>query len=162
MDLHLRTCCQVCDIMKWKAGKLKNACHSYPYLDFLCMGNLTILYYLFNPLDFNLSLAWNYIVHNPQIIKPFSVTILFFAWCLKVRASAVFVPELADLTREEDKYRYSYSIRLSLLPEGCMLDGTYFSSCQLHSRHWIIRCKDLVVSDVHGEAVIGKVGFAFL
>lgn len=56
-------------------------------------------------------------------------------------------------------YYYSYSIRISLLPEGCLLDGTYYSSCQLCSRHWIIRSRDIIVSDVGGEAVIGKVLF---
>lgn len=80
--------------------------------------------------------------------------------CHQVRASAVFVPEMSALNEEEEKYYYSYSIRLSLLPEGCMLDGTYYSSCQLYSRHWIIRSKDAVVSDISAEAVIGKVWFA--
>ena len=74
----------------------------------------------------------------------------------------MLVPEESDLNREEEKcYYYAYSVRMSLLPEGCMLDGVHFPSCQLQSRHWMIRCKDIVVPDVHGEAVIGKVGFAF-
>jgi uncharacterized protein affecting Mg2+/Co2+ transport len=51
---------------------------------------------------------------------------------------------------------YSYSIRMSV-PEACMLGGVYYPSCQLQSRHWIIRCGDTVVSDVRGEGVIGKV-----
>ncbi|EHA8589922.1 F-box protein SKIP16 [Cocos nucifera] len=81
---------------------------------------------------------------------------------VQVRASAVFVPEESDLNGEEEKYYYySYSIRMSLLPEGCMLGGMYFSSCQLQSRHWIIHSKDVVVSDVHGEAVIGKFPLLF-
>ncbi|ONK77279.1 uncharacterized protein A4U43_C02F4910 [Asparagus officinalis] len=75
---------------------------------------------------------------------------------VQVRASAVFVPEMSDLNGGEEKYYYSYSVRLSLLPDGCILDGTYYSSCQLYSRHWIIRSKDVVVSDVSGEAVIGE------
>lgn len=75
---------------------------------------------------------------------------------VQVRASAVFVPELSDSSGGGAKYYYTYSIRLSLLPEGCMLDGMYYSSCQLYSRHWVIRAKDVVVSDVRGEAVIGK------
>ncbi|VAI02672.1 unnamed protein product [Triticum turgidum subsp. durum] len=74
---------------------------------------------------------------------------------VKVRASAVFAPE-HPYGGHPGTYLYSYSIRLSV-PEACMLGGVYFSSCQLHSRHWIIRCKDTVVSDVNGEGVIGKV-----
>jgi len=32
----------------------------------------------------------------------------------------------------------------------------YYSSCQLNSRHWTIRSRDRVVSDVRGEGVIGQ------
>ena len=38
-----------------------------------------------------------------------------------------------------------------------MLGGVYYSSCQLNSRHWTIRSRDRVVSDVRGEGVIGQV-----
>ncbi|XP_041000256.1 F-box protein SKIP16-like [Juglans microcarpa x Juglans regia] len=75
---------------------------------------------------------------------------------VKVRASAVFVPESADLHNENEMYTFSYSIRMSLLPEGCVIHGICFSSCQLHRRHWIIRANESVVSDVNGEAVIGE------
>ncbi|WOL04131.1 hypothetical protein Cni_G12852 [Canna indica] len=81
---------------------------------------------------------------------------------VQVRASAVFVPEASNPKDEgEEKYYYTYSIRMSLLPDGCMLDGVYYSSCQLYSRHWLIRSKDVVVSDVSGEAVIGKYPLLF-
>lgn len=80
----------------------------------------------------------------------------------QVRASAVFVPEASEANGGAESYYFSYSIRMSLLPEGCMLDGVYYSSCQLHSRHWIIRSKDTIVDNVHGEAVIGQVSFLFL
>lgn len=84
-------------------------------------------------------------------------------WYVQVRASAVFVPEASDPNGGDARcYYYSYSIRMSLLPEGCMLDGSYYSSCQLYSRHWIIRSKDVIVSNVQGEAVIGKVYFLLL
>ncbi|XP_064948238.1 F-box protein SKIP16-like [Musa acuminata AAA Group] len=73
---------------------------------------------------------------------------------VQVRSSAIFVPEASEGNGGD--YYYSYSIRISLLPEGCLLDGTYYSSCQLCSRHWIIRSRDIIVSDVGGEAVIGK------
>ncbi|KAF5730121.1 hypothetical protein HS088_TW20G00491 [Tripterygium wilfordii] len=75
---------------------------------------------------------------------------------VKVRASAVFVPELSDLQDGSEKYWFTYSIRMSLLPEGCIINGMYFSSCQLLRRRWIICANDTVVSDVNGEAVIGK------
>ncbi|CAN1146514.1 F-box protein SKIP16 [Linum perenne] len=75
---------------------------------------------------------------------------------VKVRASAVFVPELSDLEDESEKYWFSYSIRLSLVPEGCFVSGVHFNSCQLHWRHWIIRANDRIVSNVNGEGVIGK------
>ncbi|XP_030940862.1 F-box protein SKIP16 isoform X6 [Quercus lobata] len=75
---------------------------------------------------------------------------------VKVRASAVFVPEIADLQNENAKYTSSYSIRMSLQREGCIINGIPFSSCQLKWRHWIIRANDHVESDFNGEAVIGK------
>ncbi|GJN28124.1 hypothetical protein PR202_gb16209 [Eleusine coracana subsp. coracana] len=73
---------------------------------------------------------------------------------VKVRASAVFVPEHHETGGSGGTNLYTYSIRLSV-PEACMLDGVYYSSCQLHRRHWIIRSRDTVVSEVHGEGVIG-------
>ncbi|KAH7572835.1 hypothetical protein JRO89_XS03G0021700 [Xanthoceras sorbifolium] len=75
---------------------------------------------------------------------------------VKVHASAVFIPELANLQDDSDKYMFAYSIRMSLLPEGCIINGMTFSSCQLHWRHWTIRANNVVVSDVNAEAVIGK------
>lgn len=71
----------------------------------------------------------------------------------------MFVPEFSDLQEESEKYLFTYSVRMSLLPEGCVVNGMTFSSCQLYWRHWIIRDNDNVVSDVNGEAVIGKVCF---
>ncbi|XP_065867218.1 F-box protein SKIP16 [Euphorbia lathyris] len=75
---------------------------------------------------------------------------------VKIRASAVFVPEAADLQDSSEKYWFTYSIRMSLLPDGCFINGLYFNSCQLQKRHWIIRVNDNVISDVGGEGVIGK------
>ncbi|KAK9288152.1 hypothetical protein L1049_016600 [Liquidambar formosana] len=75
---------------------------------------------------------------------------------VQVRASAVFVPEFSDLQAEYDKYLFCYSIRMCLLPKGGIINGMSFSSCQLNWRHWIIRANDVIVSDVNGEAVIGK------
>jgi len=64
------------------------------------------------------------------------------------------VPEAVDLSR---KYLFAYSIRMSLPPEGCIINGMRFSSCQLHLRHWVISADDTVASNVNAEAVIGKV-----
>ncbi|KAJ0093054.1 hypothetical protein Patl1_26461 [Pistacia atlantica] len=74
---------------------------------------------------------------------------------VKVRASSVLIPEAADLRGHSEKYLFAYSIRMSLMPEGCIIGGMNFSSCQLHQRHWVIRANDVVVSDISGEAVIG-------
>ncbi|KAB2039519.1 hypothetical protein ES319_D02G015400v1 [Gossypium barbadense] len=75
---------------------------------------------------------------------------------VQVRASAVFVPEFADLVDEAEKFTFAYSIRMSLLPEGCIINGMTFVSCQLNRRHWIIRADGEVVSSVDDEAVIGE------
>lgn len=75
---------------------------------------------------------------------------------VKVRASSVFVPEFSTIQDEYEKFVFAYSIRMSLSPEGCIMNGTTFNSCQLYWRRWIIRCNDNIVNDVNGEAVIGK------
>ncbi|OWM67911.1 hypothetical protein CDL15_Pgr010849 [Punica granatum] len=75
---------------------------------------------------------------------------------IMVRGSAVFVPELTTPQKDEEKYLFSYSIRMSLLPEGCFLNGNHFTSCQLQWRHWIIPANDAVVDGVDGEGVIGE------
>ncbi|XP_021906975.1 F-box protein SKIP16 [Carica papaya] len=75
---------------------------------------------------------------------------------VQVRASAVFVPEFADIHDDSEKYWFAYSIRMSLLPEGCIINGMHYNSCQLQRRQWIIRANDAIVSNVNAEAVIGK------
>ncbi|CBI36723.3 unnamed protein product, partial [Vitis vinifera] len=75
---------------------------------------------------------------------------------IQVRASAVFIPEGCNLRDKSHKYVFAYSIRMRLLPEGCIVNGISFGSCQLNWRHWIIRANDHVVSEVNAEAVIGK------
>ncbi|XP_068646078.1 F-box protein SKIP16 isoform X2 [Aristolochia californica] len=74
---------------------------------------------------------------------------------VQIRASACFVPELSDLQNDTEKYYFTYSIRMRLLSEGCVLDGIHSNSCQLFWRHWIIRANENIVSDVSDEAVIG-------
>ncbi|KAG5560921.1 hypothetical protein RHGRI_004078 [Rhododendron griersonianum] len=75
---------------------------------------------------------------------------------VKVRASAVLVPEFCNLQDESEKFFSSYSMRMSLLPEGCCIYGMSFASCQLYRRHLIFRANDIVVNDINEEAVIGK------
>ncbi|XP_042482582.1 F-box protein SKIP16 isoform X3 [Macadamia integrifolia] len=75
---------------------------------------------------------------------------------VQTRASSLLIPELCDPQKESEKYWFSYSIRMRLLPEGCIINGTSFGSCQLYWRRWIIRANDTVISDVNDEAVIGK------
>lgn len=58
---------------------------------------------------------------------------------------------------EEEKYLFAYSIRLSLKPEGCVVDGVSYDSCQLYWRKWLIKSNDTVVGHVSSEAVIGLV-----
>ena len=73
----------------------------------------------------------------------------------QVRASAVLVPEQSDL--QNSSFLFAYSIRMSLLPEGCTVHGVTFQSCQLYWRRWIIRENETIKHDVDAEAVIGKV-----
>ncbi|KAG4953794.1 hypothetical protein JHK87_039388 [Glycine soja] len=102
-----------------------------------------------------------------KVLKPvFGATILLEKWkhlrtmnytSQQVCASALVMLELIDVQDDLQKYLFAYSIRLSLEPQGCIINGTSFSSYQLHWRHWIIRANDIVISDVNGEAVIGQV-----
>ncbi|XP_052207560.1 F-box protein SKIP16 [Diospyros lotus] len=75
---------------------------------------------------------------------------------VKVRASAVFVPEHSSFQRVAGEYLFAYSIRMSLLPGGCIINGLSFTSCQLYRRQWTIRANDTIISEANGEAVIGK------
>ncbi|KAK3414477.1 hypothetical protein EUGRSUZ_H00342 [Eucalyptus grandis] len=72
---------------------------------------------------------------------------------VRIRSSAVFVPEHSDLQNE---YLFAYSIRMSLIPEGCMANEMPCNFCQLYRRHWIIRANDAVVAHVNGDGAIGK------
>lgn len=69
----------------------------------------------------------------------------------------MLVPEQSDLQEGIDKYLFAYSIRMSVEPEGCVVDGVCYSSCQLYSRHWTIKAKGRVLNEVSGEGVIGMV-----
>ena len=71
----------------------------------------------------------------------------------------MLIPEFSDLEGDDEKYLFTYSIRMSLLSEGCNINGIIFDSCQLYWRNWVIRANNRVVSDANGEAVIGKVQF---
>ncbi|KAL2920917.1 F-box protein SKIP16 [Bienertia sinuspersici] len=78
---------------------------------------------------------------------------------VQVRASAVLVPEQSDLG--SPGYLFAYSIRMSLLPEGCTVHGMKFDSCQLYWRRWIIRENEVVKNEIDAEAVIGKYPLLF-
>ena len=71
----------------------------------------------------------------------------------------MLIPEFSDLQDIEEKYLFTYSICMSLLPGGCNMNRMTFESCQLYWRHWLIRSNNQLVSDVNGESVIGKVQF---
>lgn len=72
----------------------------------------------------------------------------------------MFVPEKSYL-QGVDTYLFAYSIRMSVVPEGCVVDGVRYSSCQLYARHWIIKANGQVENEVAGKGVIGMVGFLF-
>jgi F-box protein 3 len=63
------------------------------------------------------------------------------------------VPELSRLEELEDRFWFSYSVRMRLLPSHEQ-GGNSLTSCQLSARHWVIRAHD-TVNEVRGEAVIG-------
>ncbi|KAJ7297210.1 hypothetical protein O6H91_Y072900 [Diphasiastrum complanatum] len=71
---------------------------------------------------------------------------------VQVRCSAVFVPEHSTLKEENDKYMFSYRVRMRLLPSRA---GHSMESCQLSCRHWVIKADDQAVNEVRGEAVVG-------
>ncbi|KAH7372742.1 hypothetical protein KP509_17G018800 [Ceratopteris richardii] len=78
---------------------------------------------------------------------------------VQIRSSAVFVPEYSALEDENgyDNYMFTYSIRMRLLPSDDDSRTNYaFSSCQLSSRHWIIKENGAFKSEVHGPGVIGE------
>jgi F-box protein 3 len=65
------------------------------------------------------------------------------------------VPELSRLEELEDRFWFSYSVRMRLLPSHEQ-GANSLTSCQLSARHWVIRAHD-TVNEVRGEAVIGLV-----
>ncbi|KAL5204812.1 hypothetical protein ABZP36_009683 [Zizania latifolia] len=65
---------------------------------------------------------------------------------IKVRASAVFAPEVSALNEDPCKYIYYYCICLSLA-EACIIDGKHYSSCQCQSLHLTIRTENNVLQD---------------
>lgn len=75
---------------------------------------------------------------------------------VQVRASALFIPELSETNLESNHYRFAYSIRMSLKPEGCIVNGMRFDSCQLYQAHWTVRENDNIVSEIIEENVVGK------
>ncbi|KAM7278581.1 hypothetical protein ACFE04_005715 [Oxalis oulophora] len=73
---------------------------------------------------------------------------------VQVRGSAVLVPEKCKLEQDPEKYVFCYSIRMSLLPEGCIRNGIHFDSCQLQWMHWTVHAdNDVIVSDVNANSL---------
>ncbi|RLM69297.1 hypothetical protein C2845_PM17G07000 [Panicum miliaceum] len=70
---------------------------------------------------------------------------------IKVRASAVFVPEDSSVHGDPCKYVYYYFIRVSL-PDACIVDGKCYSSCQFQSCSLTIRTGNDVF---HGDIEYG-------
>ncbi|KAI5082144.1 hypothetical protein GOP47_0001887 [Adiantum capillus-veneris] len=77
---------------------------------------------------------------------------------VQVRSSAVFVPEHSTL--EDDinfaNYMFAYSIRMRLLASEDHSPTNVYNSCQLVSRHWIIREDGAFRNEVRGGGVIGQ------
>ncbi|GAX81072.1 hypothetical protein CEUSTIGMA_g8507.t1 [Chlamydomonas eustigma] len=103
---------------------------------------------------------------------PWSIGINLFPRCpghmasqitrgVKVTVSTLCIPEMSS-----GEYLFSYSVRFKLLnpdeqvaawPASSISPVKVITSCQLMTRHWIIRDADLgVVGEVRGEAVVGK------
>ncbi|KAH9606893.1 hypothetical protein KSS87_019727 [Heliosperma pusillum] len=98
--------------------------------------------------------GWNMICQFPEK-PPLCTTAVTNG--VQVRASSMLIPEQSEFGGSG--FLYAYSVRMSLLPEGCNIHGMTFDSCQLQSRHWIIRENEVVKGDVNAEAVIGKYPF---
>ncbi|GLT91657.1 hypothetical protein SLE2022_095330 [Rubroshorea leprosula] len=75
---------------------------------------------------------------------------------VQIRASAVLVPEFVNSLDDFGGYLFAYSIRMSLQPEGCIINGMTFDSCQLCCRHLLIRSNGDIISNVDAKAMIGK------
>ncbi|GKV39207.1 hypothetical protein SLEP1_g47014 [Rubroshorea leprosula] len=56
---------------------------------------------------------------------------LLSSFLLQICASAVLVPEFTNLHLQDNFERnfFAYSICMSLLPEGCVINGVTFNSC---------------------------------
>lgn len=78
---------------------------------------------------------------------------------LQVRSSAVFVPEYSTLENdtEEENYMFTYAVRMRKLAAEDDSHISAYNSCQLSSRHWIIRENGAFKTEVRGPGVIGQV-----
>lgn len=77
---------------------------------------------------------------------------------VQVRSSAVFVPEYSTLEDDidYDNYMFAYSVRMQLLASEDHTPSNVYNSCQLSSRHWIIREDGRFKNEVRGPGVIGR------
>lgn len=78
-----------------------------------------------------------------------------FKKIFQVRASALFIPELTVL--ESNHYSFAFSLRMSLKPGGCIVNGMQFDSCQLCMCHWTIQENNDTVTRINEETMQGKV-----
>lgn len=77
---------------------------------------------------------------------------------VQVRSSAVFVPEYSTLENdtEEENYMFTYAVRMRKLAAEDDSHISAYNSCQLSSRHWIIRENGAFKTEVRGPGVIGQ------
>ncbi|KAL8116988.1 F-box protein SKIP16-like [Apium graveolens] len=74
---------------------------------------------------------------------------------VKVRAAALFIPEMSMTVLESNHYSFFFSLRMSLKPGGCIVNGMQFDSCQLCMCHWTIQGNDMV-TEINEETVQGE------
>ncbi|MCO5587600.1 hypothetical protein L7F22_041549 [Adiantum nelumboides] len=77
---------------------------------------------------------------------------------VQVRSSAVFVPEHSTVEDNMNfkNYMFAYLIRMRFLASEDHSTTSVYNSCQLASRHWIIRENGAFKNEVRGGGVIGQ------
>lgn len=73
---------------------------------------------------------------------------------LQISLSAMFVPEQSSV--QNSNFGFAFTIRISVLPDGCNVYGIKFNSCRLHWMHWIIRENENAIEDYSQEAYFAK------
>ncbi|KAL8116985.1 F-box protein SKIP16-like [Apium graveolens] len=73
---------------------------------------------------------------------------------VQVRTSALLMPEMSAANLERFKNCFACSIRMSLKPEGCIVNGMQFNSCQLYQQLRIVQENDNL-SEIIVDTVAG-------